>query len=92
MLEKETIKYQKYLKIRNKKKVKAIDKIKYYDLLKDDYDVMATECSRRQNKIEELKRQLTSTTTSLKVANERLEQLEYDLKQKKTKKKKKEDK
>ena len=80
MIEKEAIKYQKYLKIRDKKKTRVIDKIRYYDLLKDDYNAMAKESQRKQNKIEELKRQLSA----YKIKGELLEE---ELKTKKGKKK-----
>ena len=47
---------------------------------------------KKQSKLHRIEQELSSTQISLSIACERIEQLEYDLKQKKSKKKKKEDK
>lgn len=96
MLEKEIKKYQKYSKIKNKSKVSWFNRIRFWKYLREDY-INATKDNynatkdnyKKQDKINILKKELSATQISLSIACERIEQLEYDLKQKEKKTRKK---
>ena len=92
MLEKEAKKYRKYLEKRNSEKTSWFNRIRFWKYLKEDYENAKIENMKKQSKLHRIEQELSSTQISLSIACERIEQLEYDLKQKKNKKKKKEDK
>ena len=85
MLEKEIKKYQKYSKIKNKNKVNWFNRIRFWEYLREDYISATKDNYKKQDKINILKKELSATQISLKIACERIEQLEYDLKQKEKK-------
>lgn len=92
MLEKEIKKYQKYSMIKNESKVNWFNRIRFWKYLREDYinatkdNYIATKYNyKKQDKINNLKKELSATQISLNIAKERIEQLEYDLKQKEKK-------
>lgn len=87
MLEKEIKKYQKYSMIKNKSKVNWFNRIRFWEYLREDYINATKDNYKKQDKINILK-ELSATQISLNIAKERIEQLEYDLKQKEKKTKK----
>jgi len=87
MLEKEAKKYKKYLEKRNSEKTSWFNRIRFWRYLKEDYETAKIENMKKQSKLHRLEQELSSTQISLNIACERIEELEYDLKQKKNKKK-----
>ena len=89
MLEKEIKKYQKYSMIKNKSKVNWFNRIRFWKYLKKDLENSTKENYNKQDKIIILKYEILATQISLNIANERIMQLEHDLKQKEKKPRKK---
>lgn len=75
--------YESYKKVLSKKKANFIEKIKYWDMLKKDYECQKKENSRKEDNIHNLKFENKKLETSLNVALQRIEELEKDLKTKK---------
>ena len=75
--------YESYKKALSKKKANFIEKIKYWDMLKKDYECQKKENSRKEDNIHNLKFENKKLETSLNVALQRIEELEKDLKTKK---------
>lgn len=72
MSEKELLKYRKYLKVKDRKKIGWIQKIKFWEYLMRDYNKQVIENARKSEKIHNLEMQL-------KITNQIKEQLENDL-------------
>ena len=85
MFDKELEKYKKYSMIKNKSKVNWFNRIRFWKYIKQDLENSTKENYNKQDKIIILKNELTATQISLNIACERIEQLEYDLKQKEKK-------
>lgn len=83
MNEREGKLYSKYLKTLEQHNVNWIDRIRYWNFLREDYQVCYEDTIKKQNKIDELKKELSAQ----KIKNQILEQELEMLKTKKGKKK-----
>jgi len=79
--------YNSYKKALDKKQNNIIEKIKYWDMLKKDYECQIKENSIKQDEIHNLKFGNKKLETSLNVALQRIEELEQDIKSYKKSKK-----
>lgn len=85
MNEKESKKLLKYKKCLNKNRTNWINRIRFWKYLREDLENSIKENYKKQDKIIGLKNELSASQISLNVACQRIEQLEYDLKQKEKK-------
>lgn len=82
MNEKQIKKYKKYLKIRDKEKVNWFDRIRYWELLQNDYQIQKKDTIKKQDQIHNTKVELSAYKIKEQI-------LEKELEQSKTKKAKK---
>lgn len=89
MNEKENKKLLNYKKCLNKKRTNWINRIRFWKYIKEDLENSIKENYKKQDKIIGLKNELSATQIPLNIACEKIKQLEYDLKQKEKKNRKK---
>ena len=89
MVEKDVEKYKAYRKAMEKDKFSIIEKVKYFDFLKEDLEICKTEIKRKQERNIELRKTLATFYKILSTQLGFIEEYENDLKQKNNKIKKK---
>lgn len=88
MEEKDIKRYVSYKKALGKNRTNWVDRIRFWKILKKDLENNQKEIIRKQDRIQELKKELDKTKLGLSVALQQIEQLSNDLKKKNTRKKK----
>ena len=88
MIENEIKMYQKYIKIKSKDKVSFINRIRFWKLLKNEYEYTKKENTNKQDRIIKYKKYISILETRNLILEQQVKQLESDLKKKKSRKKK----